>query len=57
MAEKSTDPRITNRAGKSSRNALIVALVAIVGVSGWVSGTPLCSKHRAIDRLKRAFLG
>lgn len=32
MAEKSTDPRITNRAGKSSRNALIVALVVIVGV-------------------------
>lgn len=32
MAEKSTDPRITNCAGKSSRNALIVALVAIVGV-------------------------
>lgn len=57
MAEKSTDLRITNRAGKSSRNALIVALVAIVGVSGWVPGTPLCSKHRAIDRLKRAFLG
>lgn len=57
MAEKSTDPRITNRAGKSSRNALIVALVVTVGVSGWVPGTPLCLEPRAIERLKRAFLG